>query len=278
MASSQDQGVILFEIARKLAGDSAKQYLSVYEQAIAKFNPKAQKRLKVCSLNSAGELQGSNTFARALLGRNPQIGIRLGNLYDLLTISNRNSNYLFGTYEDDNAVVLRSLQDPANSSNDYLARTLAKKLGIKEFSAPFVITNLDVEDDERSGYGLVLVPTSSTKVIEAPGLAGSNNERRFTLYDSNGMPIFNDATDKIGKRIVWTRDKGLSGLCLGGDLNLVSGYGNLADSSGGGRTVELSNGAADGDFEIQLTQMYEAQQSELLQRFEAAKRVLRGEK
>lgn len=281
MAKLQDEGIMLFrnvETARKLSGKQASERLALYEEARAQFNSVAKKTLGVCSVNADGEFRGSNVFARALLNRFSPEGTRLGNLYDFLKISDKSPAYLSETYEEDNAVVLRSLEDSANSANTYLAKTLAKKVGVKSFKVPLVVTHLDVKDDERSEYGLVLVPSLSTKVVVAPSLVGSNNERRFTFYDANGMPIFNEDTDKTGKRRVWTRDRGLSGLYLSRNLYLGSNDVNLAVSSGDGRVVELSSEAVDADFEAQLTRMYKAQQSELSRRFEDAKKLLRGEK
>ena len=92
------------------------------------------------------------------------------------------------------------------------------------------------------------------------------------------MPIFNDDTDKTGKRKVWTRDKDLSGLCLGGSLGLYSNGEDLASSDDNGRVILVRDEVADADFDRQLIHMYEAQQNELSRRFEDAKKVLRGEK
>jgi hypothetical protein len=221
---------------------------------------------------------GSNIFARCLLDMVSPANTRRANIADLLLISDRNGKYLSGTFEDDNAVVLRSLKDASNSNNNYLAKTLAKRLGVKRLEDPWVVTNLAVRDDEKSAYGLILVPTDATKMIVAPQLKKENHKRRFTLYDANGMPIFNDKTDKTGKRQVWTRDNGLSRLCLYWDLSLYSDDGDLANSNDVGRVVELSSEAADANFVRQLTQIYEAQQSELSQRFGATKKMSRGGK
>lgn len=216
------------EIARKLTDDKARERLLTFENAVKSYNPKAQKTLAVYSINGINEMVGSNFPARCLLDRISPVNTRRANIADLLQISDRDGKYLSGAYEDDNAVVLRSLEDPINPTNNYIAKTLAKKLGIKSFKYPIVITNLDIKDDERSDYGLIFVPTKSTKVIVAPSFSGSNNQRRFTFCDANGMPIFNDETDKSGKRQVWTRDKGLSRLYLNRNLDLSSNYEYLA--------------------------------------------------
>ncbi|MEK6850687.1 MAG: hypothetical protein AABX85_03880, partial [Nanoarchaeota archaeon] len=123
MENPQDDGIILFrnvERIRKLHGDSARERFRAYEKARAGFNPKAKKTLNVYSINSNGELQGSNIFARALLDRMSLEGTRLGNLYNFLELSDKLPDYLTGTYEDDNAVVLRSLEDPARPANNYI--------------------------------------------------------------------------------------------------------------------------------------------------------------
>jgi len=90
MKNPQDNGVILFrnvERASKIHGKTASERLALYEKARAEFNPQAQKILGVHSVNSNGELQGSNVFARALIGRMSSKGTRLGNLYDFLKVS-----------------------------------------------------------------------------------------------------------------------------------------------------------------------------------------------
>ena len=266
------------EVARKLAGDSARERLPIFEKAVKAYNAKAQKTLGVYSLNSDGEFVGGNIFARCLMDMVSPQNTRRANITHLLQISDRDVKYLAGTYEDDNAVVLRSLEDSANASNTYLAKALARKLKVKNIKNPFVVTNLAIKDDERSAYGLVFVTTNSTKVIEAPQLIGKNHGRKFTFYDADGMPIFKDDTDKSGKRQVWTRDGGISRLFLGGYLSLVSYNGGLAYSGDYGRVVELNSEAVGADFEKQLVEMYKSQQSELLKRFENAKKVLAGEK
>jgi len=264
------------EVARILAGERGKERLGQFEKALTGYNSKAQETLKVYSINSAGKLVGSNVFARALLDTTAPEGTRGANIAELLRISDQDSALLSGTYEDVNSAVLRTLEDPQRPANTYLGKTLAKKLGIRQIKNPLVITNLTVKDDERSEYGLILVPSKKTQVIDAPQLVGKNNQRKFTLYDNNGLPIFNEDTDKTGKRQVWTRDAGLSRLYLIRNLNLYSNNENLALSNDVGRVVEISDEVADANFAQKLDKIYKAQQSELLQRFEQAKKVLGG--
>lgn len=249
-------------MARMLAGERAKERLSWFEKARKGYNPKAQKTLGVCYINENGEIEGSNIFARCLLSKVSPTGTRIANILDLLQMSDRDGKYLRGTYGDDNAIVLRNLNDSEDPDNNYLARILAKKLKIRNIKIPLVITDLTIKEDEKSDYGLVLVPTDTTKVIEAPQLTGRNDGRRFTLYDANGMPIFKKETDTNGKRQVWTRDDGLSSLSLSIGLSLNSDCSNLKFSYHFGRTVELSREEAYADFEDTSVLMYRNEQEE----------------
>ncbi|MEK6928154.1 MAG: hypothetical protein AABX11_07005 [Nanoarchaeota archaeon] len=250
-AQKQDYGIALLprtlEVARVLAGERAKSRFEAYQNAVKEYNPKAQKTLNVYSLDSDGRIVGSNIFGRTLLDKVTPKGTRGASMQDLLRLSDQEPELLRGTYEDTNAVALRSLNDSQNSANNYLAKTLAKKLNVRSFKEPLLVTNLEIKDDERSEYGLILVPSKNTNVIVAPQLSVQNRERKFTFYDQNGLPIFNDETDKTGKRQVWTRDSGISRLYLYWNLILNSGIENLASSFSVGRVVEVSDEVAGAD-------------------------------
>ena len=69
-----------------------------------------------------------------------------------------------------------------------------------------------------------------------PEFAYANNGRKFSRTDERGVPIFDDK----GKRKLYTRQEGLSWLCLSRNLNLGSGGDDLGDSSSDGRVVEKS--------------------------------------
>ena len=229
-------------IAKKLAGERAKERFLLFKEAIKKYGERAQSTLDVYALNSEGEMIGSNIFALALLDSISPKGTRRAGLADLLRTADADEKYFSENYVDVNAVVLRSLEDSLIPANNYLARTLAKKMGIKNFNYPVIITDLRVKDSWQSKYGLILVPSDATQVIKAPELSYKNNNRRFSSFnEKTGLPLFRD--DYNGKWRVSTKDNGLSRLyiyCHSDVNNISSNNWDLSDSDDNGRVVEIS--------------------------------------
>jgi hypothetical protein len=216
------------------AGFSSARFLSEEEQAMyEKASCKSFSGQAYLHLNKSRE--GSNIFKVLFLN---QTGIRTATLPELETAL-ENGLALQGHYEDAREVVLRSAGD-SYAPNDYLAKTLAKSLGVKRFTAPLVVSGLDIVGDDNSHYGLNFKPTDKTQVLEVPSLAHTNHERRFSRINPDYSIEFNDN----GNRTLYTRQDGLSGLCLDWGLGLNSRLEHLECSDSYGRVVVVS--AAEG--------------------------------
>lgn len=196
-----------------------------YEEAYKSFSGKAADSLRIGR-------NGSTLFKVLFLN---QIGIRTASLGEL-EFSLENGLDLQGHYEDAPVVVLRSASD-SYEPNNYLANSLAKNLEIKKFKAPLVVSGLEVVADNESQYGLSFKKTDKTEVFEAPDLSHKNNQRRFSRVNPDYSVEFNDKAS----RTLYTRDNGLSGLCLGRGLGLGSRVERLEDSDSYGRVVVIDS-------------------------------------
>ena len=198
------------------------------------------KHLKILTFND-GLVKGSNTFSIILMNKilNEQ-GSRVARQSDLERLIKINPDCLKGTFED-NGVVLRSGEDP----NSYLAQDLIKWLkhrSGKKVKLPVMIplTELYLENDQNSNYGLSFKLKEGANVIYTPVL----NEKTGKFSSENvdektGLP------NKLGSgdRTFYTRDSGLSGLCLYWDLGLYSNGDDLGYSDSVGRVVVVSGEA-----------------------------------
>jgi len=199
-----------------------------YEEACKHFSEKAKEVLNI-------KRNGSNLFKVLLLN---QIGIKTATLFELESAL-ENGLDLQGHYEDAPVIVLRSAGD-SYSNNDYLAKSLADSLGVKEFKAPLVVSGLEIVCDDKSGYGLSFKRTDKTQFVDAPALNPRNYQRKFSRINSDYSIDFHDN----GNRVLWTRDNGISGLCLDRCLDVGSRDVGLAYSDDSGRVVVVSSGEA----------------------------------
>jgi len=235
-----------------------------YERACEQFSGKARDNLKVGR-------EGSNLFKVLLLN---QTGIRTATLPEL-ELALENGLDLRGTYEDGREVVLRNKKD-SYGPNNLLIRVLSKELDLGKIRKPLIITGLRVNENLDSEYGLVLMPSDETKVVEAPDFADANDGRKFRRINPNYSIDF----DERGKRILYTRHGGLSGLFLVRDLVLYSNNGGLSDSNDSGRVVVVSGEADEKRLALYLDilrQQREELDRQTDERFTRAQAILRGE-
>ena len=150
-------------------------------------------------------------------------------------------------YSDTRAFVLRNPKDSYNSRNEPLAEFLAEQQGV-ELSRlerePVMLYGFTLQPwpEDRKGYGLRTTPNEEFTVHHDDRLLGKWNGYRFTKIDKIGFPIDLDRTK--GHRTWYTRQDGLSGLCLGRNLDLNSNRGNLDNSNSDGRVVVVSDAVA----------------------------------
>jgi len=203
-------------------------FISKKEQA--RYNAKLKKYGNEAENSLNIPMKGSNLFKVLLLN---EMGIRTATLPELECAFENGMN-LIGTFEDAPSVILRSAGDDY-FLNDYLAKSLAKSLKLRSFNTPKIINGLRIAKDKNSAYGLKF-NTENAQIIEAPDFDNRNHGRKFSRIN----PDYSIEFDDNGKRTLYTRDNGVSGLYLGRNLDLSSGNEDLAGSDDNGRVVVVS--------------------------------------
>ena len=181
-----------------------------------------------------GVVQGSNPFAVVLINQFLPENMRVATLSDLEIILRPNALDLRGIYED-LALVLRNTENP----NADLARNLDEQIKTRgEFQYPVMVslTDLEIVNDPSSSYCLSLNLRDDAQIIYEPQLAHENDGKKFLETGESGLPVFCDN----GKRILYTRENGLSRLSLGRFSYFYSVWGNLGSSYPDGRIIVLS--------------------------------------
>jgi len=244
----------------------SKEQQIAYEEACKQFsNGKARESLKIPQ-------KGSNLFKILLLN---QIGIRTVTLLELDFIAEQNPDFLKGFYEDSPSVVLRSNRN-SYSTNDYLAKSLAKLISKKNFNQPIIINGLKIKEDNNSPYGLNFEAADNFEFFKAPDFSHKNNTRRFSRIN----PDYTIEFDDKASRTLYTRNSGLSGLYLNRYLDLYSGSANLANSNDNGRVVVVSaKGTSQKILDEQVAKLQKIRDEEIAdinKRYKQAESVLKN--
>jgi hypothetical protein len=194
-------------------------------------------------------LIGSTIFAAARIDSILKpLGVRVANLRDLsrpevmAMVKDKH-------YTDTPALVLRSAEDSYEANLPIikqLVKFVEKSNG--KLQLPVMVTGFDVKIKKDKGYGIAIVPREDFNAVSDERLRGEYDGKRFTEVDELGLPKF----DSNGKRNWYARSQGLSGLCLGRDLDAGSDDGNLADSYGDGRVVLVSGLATQKNLESKI--------------------------
>ena len=201
-------------------------------------------------------LRGSNPFIAARIDTLVRpYGIRVANLRDLSrpeVMSIVKDRYyadipaFVAHYADIPAFVLRTMED-SNSRNLTLIKRLAEEVERVngKLELPLMVTGFDVVplENDNNGYGITIAPRDDFKAIHDDKLKGEYNGRTFSEVDELGLPKFDSRCfdfDRSGSRTWYARQKGVSGLCLYGRLDLGSGSKDLAGSHSDGRIVLIS--------------------------------------
>jgi len=220
-----------------LEGDFGKEVLNEYKGRAKDYN----KHLDILSYKY-NIVQGSNPFAVVLMNKvlNEE-GLKTASQSDLEKAIKLNALSLNGTYED-TALILRNENNP----NSYLAKHLMKQVKErnKKAKTPIMITlnQLELVNDTASEYGLAFKLKEDAEIIYAPILNDEvGNFSSEDIDEKTGLPI------KLGKgnRTLYTRDSGLSRLCLGRNLGLSARDDDLANSDSDGRVVVVSGEATE---------------------------------
>ena len=259
-----------------LEGDFGKDFLKEYKGRV-ETDYKGNSKLNVLKYDEV--VRGSNPFAVVLANKIlRQEGLRTTTQADLEKTLKIGWN-LRGTYED-TGLVLRSENDSDYSRNIPLAKDIGSRLrarGIKFSSKnPVMIplTGLELENADND-YGLVFKLRGDAEIYETPILKDGGNFSSKNIDEKTGLPI------KLGNgdRTLYTRDSGLSRLCLYVNLNLYSYDGGLDDSSVDGRVVVVSAEGTSPNFNEYLSNLQRLRDEEIAKiqkRYTEAEEVLRG--
>lgn len=261
-----------------LEGDFGEAFLEEYKGR-SNSDYKGARQLDVLRYNGQ-TVTGSNPFTVVLANQIlSQEGLRTASQADLETAMRVGAMDLRGTYED-TALVLRSDEDRDWSANTAIARDLGKQLkarGIKySAKSPAVIplTSLELNTADNN-YRLSFRLTEDGKVYEAQILSGDGDFDSEDLDRKTGLPR------KLmgGKRHLYTRGNGLSGLYLDDDLNVISDGRGLDNSDDDGRVVVVSAEGTSPDLDKYLERLKESKDAEVAKieaRYQKAEAILRG--
>ncbi|MAG07527.1 hypothetical protein CMI46_01810 [Candidatus Pacearchaeota archaeon] len=142
-----------------------------------------------------------------------------------------------GNYYTDFSDLVVHSATPTREQNEGILRNLIDvtedRMGSVQF--PFKVTGVTLEsflEDCKNGYGLKFVQTDDFDYVHDARL-NKENRSRFDNVDEIGIPIF----DEKGKRTWYSKQDGLSRLCLDGYLGLYSDDDSLSGSNRNGRVV-----------------------------------------
>ena len=215
-----------------------KEKLDAYKERIAKdYNNDAKKILSDVFTFEEGIVKGSNSFAAVGLASS-----RLTTPSQLEPAFRMNPDFFVGVYVDP-GFVLRTNGD-SYEPNDFLAKHFTEqvkyrtgKMPTPEVPARISLKGLSVEKGNNPYYGgLVFAFGEDTEIIFAREFSHNQPNKKFSVADERGVPIF----DINGRRELYTRDAGLSRLCLGRDSVLGSGVVDLSSSNACGRLAVVS--------------------------------------
>ena len=196
-------------------------------------------------------VQGSNPFYNVAVNMAfKAMGhkFRTASQADLELARKKGTIDLSGTYED-SSLVWRSNANP----NEYLARNIDEELKRHSIShqagKAYVLPlyALGLEKDSNSPEKLSFKLISPKAVFESPILMSPSGRyiNSANMNESRGLPNQVYETDPSSEnRQLFTRNSGLSRLCLDGGLYVDSYGGNLADSDSDGRVVYVSGEAS----------------------------------
>ncbi len=221
-----------------LEGGFGKEVNAEVQGKYGKFNSIS----KINYNEKTGLVEGSNPFYVIAVNqvlRENGLKIRTATQADLEKILRTGEMQLKGFYED-TALVLRSRDNP----NPYLAKHLADQVSLinSKIKKPYMIplNELELQEDFSLEGGLSFKLRDDSEIIYAPIL--NENTGNFSSEDideKTGLP------KKLGRgnRTLYTKESGLSRLCLYRNLDLNSFWYDLADSYSYGRVVVVSGEA-----------------------------------
>lgn len=218
--------------ARVLGKESKELYKESFAKTAEKFGKDSLAYKNITNEIDPENITGSQFLFNTELGLYLPKSSEILNLQYMDDILAQDKDFFDGFYTDTNQLVLRT-NKASYHKNQNIINHLEKQLknsGYEFFKEnPLVITNPELILDKKNleqGYGLLVKIGENTKL---------ENDKRF----ASGNKKIN-----LGnlEKTLWTKENGLSGVCLGWNRGLDSSVGNLPDSDGGGRVVVVSDG------------------------------------
>ena len=120
-------------------------------------------------------------------------GMRTSTSYDLQKAIDGKKVFQKGTYEDLGLVLYNE-----SGMNEYLARDLAGQIKDRQelrFPALINLTGLKLRFENKAPNGIAFNLGDESQIIYAPILSCSNDRKKFSKLDGDGLPIFEDNGD-----------------------------------------------------------------------------------
>ena len=254
-----------------LRGNFSKAVLEEFDERVQKdFG--GNDALAVLSYNSKLDvIQGSNDYATALLNDCDCIkneGLATATLADCeRAIRAKQPGLNFRGVYVDPALVLTTDGEP----NSHLAQKFMREVRARGHTQkiPYMIPlkGLKLINDADAPHGLGYALRDDAEIIESPVLCKNGRFKSTDIDEKTGLPT---KLDNEGDSHLYTRNSGLSRLCLSGFSDLNSGDGDLQNSDGGGRVVVVRRGEAAQNFESMIRQEYDRQRERLEKRYKKA--------
>ena len=171
---------------------------------------------------------GSQFFWNTNLGLYLPKNQKAISLKDMEEINDQDENFFKGFYTDAPQIVLRT-NKPSWEQNEYILENLVKQVKKQGFDFspenPLIISDLELVKDNnpKNQYGLLLKIGKDTSLENDSRFAYSNNIKQIPFGEK--------------QKNVYTKENGLSRVCLGGDGDLGSGSDVLPISDVFGRVV-----------------------------------------
>ncbi|HLF53625.1 MAG TPA: hypothetical protein VI544_00425 [Candidatus Nanoarchaeia archaeon] len=187
-------------------------------------------------------LKGSSTFLAARIDRIVRsLGQRM-RVATLADLSRPEIMEVIGNrfYADTPAIVFRSTRDDLGQNKatiKELAPLIEQKTG--RLRLPVLVTGFDVSPSRKSSHELQITLREDFSVLHDERLSGEYNRKQFSTVDKDGLPNF----DSKGSRTWHAISEGISGIYLGGNLNLYSKGIHFDGSSDNGRVVLVRESA-----------------------------------
>lgn len=263
-------------------GKDAEKLFKAYQNELKKFPISDWSSLKYNQ--NTKEIFNSNVFDAGILNflinsSNLRVAVPKddigGEIYNLIK-NKYHTNF--------NALVVRKTQLFFTKNNGLWKKVIELVEGNKgSIKFPFMVSGFYFAPDKTDkDYGLKIMPKQDFEIIEDDRLLEKYDRWKFDNVDEKGLPINLDKNK--GSRTFYTREEGLSRVCLDWVGGLNTGCDGLADFSDIGRVVLVGNteSVANASQKVLEEKIFNLQKerdteiNKINQRYQKAELVLKG--